>query len=115
MTCYHIVQTIYLFEYTCYVLSTIELLRIVPTLRVVTNEPIFRNSNEISISKFPASLDIYRGVIISKTSKISKSNLARNVFEAHRSASLGPGIKRSSTRFQPLDYSRILPKLIVRL
>ena len=42
-------------------LRSIELLRIVPTLRVVTNEPIFRNVCEIS--KFPASLDMYRGVI----------------------------------------------------
>ena len=38
----------------------------------------------------------------------------RNVFEAHRSASLGPEIERPSTRYQPLDYSRILPWLIVR-
>ena len=37
-------------------------------------KPMFRNSFEIY--EFPASLGVYRGVIISKTSKISKSNRA---------------------------------------
>ena len=38
----------------------------------------------------------------------------RNVFEAHRSFSLGPEIHRLSTHYQPLDYSTILSWLIVR-
>ena len=36
------------------------------------------------------------------------------IFETPRSASLGPEIERPSTRYQPLDYSTILPWLIVR-
>ena len=81
---------------------------------------------------FPASLGVFRGVIISKTSIISKSNRAansrkysiskfeisefRNAFEApcHHCASLGREVERPSTRYQHLVYSRIPPWLIVR-
>ena len=38
----------------------------------------------------------------------------RNAFAVHRFASLAPDVEHPIMRYQPLDYSRILPWLIAR-